>query len=421
MSDDIILSDEQGCGVHKFAHWFTHERRWRQVFHWNGYAGTGKTTAISYAIEELGLPRHRVVYCTFTMKAALILRRTGLPASTIHKLIYKPVEPSPEAYQRARKQLAALRERCPEVMPRDLWLRKIRDLELQLHDIRSLKFVINEESKLREAALCVVDECSMVGQDLADDLLAFGVPTLVVGDPGQLPPVKGGRSPFDCATPDVMLTEPHRFALESPIVRLSIMARRGEHIPFGRYGSTCAKLPFRARSAEDLLEADIVIIGKHITRYRLNNELKAAAGFPEPLPLGRGEKLIGMRNSYTKGLYNGQFLEVRNIAASDAISFQADIVTEDGDLVEQAWLYTGHFEDHVRLDKEREARDCFERRGLVETDWGYAITAHKAQGSGFENVVVVDDGWGHWDRRLRARWLYTAITRAADSLTLLQA
>ena len=75
--------------------------------------------------------------------------------------------------------------------------------------------------------------------------------------------------------------------------------------------------------------------------------------------------------------------------------------------------------DHIAFDKSRENRDFFIRRGLVECDWGYAITCHKAQGSGFENVVVVDDGFGHWDRRLRAKWQYTAITRAADTLTIL--
>ena len=162
-----------------------------------------------------------------------------------------------------------------------------------------------------------------------------------------------------------------------------------------------------------------MIVGKHVTRFRLNNEMRMAAGFSTPLPEGRGEKLIGMKNNYPLGLYNGQFLEVRNVGASDGVSFEAEIVTEDGDEIEQTWIYRGHLDDHIVFDKGRADRDFFTRRGLVELDWGYAITCHKAQGSGFENVVVVDDGFGHWDRRLRAQWLYTAITRAADILTIL--
>jgi exodeoxyribonuclease V len=415
----IRRSEDQCTAVARIAHWYRHEARHQPVFHVGGYAGTGKSTVVGYAINELGLPCNKVVYCAFTMKAALILRRNGLPATTIHKLIYVPVEPSAFAYQRAREELAALREQCPEDMPRQLWLRRIRDLEQQLSNIRSLKFVLNDQSKLREAALCVVDECSMVGQDLADDLLAFGRPTLVVGDPGQLPPVKGGRSPFACTKPDVLLTQIHRQGLESPIIRLATMARSGEHFPFGHYGSTVAKLRYGKRPADELLEASQVIVGKHVTRFRLNNEMRLAAGFAAPLPEGRGEKLIGMKNNYSLGLYNGQFLQARNVGASDDVSFEAEILTEDGDEIEQTWIYRGYFDDHIAFDKGREDRDFFTRRGLAECDWGYAITCHKAQGSGFENVVVVDDGFGHWNRRLRAQWVYTAITRASDVLTIL--
>ena len=58
------------------------------------------------------------------------------------------------------------------------------------------------------------------------------------------------------------------------------------------------------------------------------------------------------------------------------------------------------------------------RRGLIETVWGYAITCHKAQGSQWENVVVYDDGFGRTAED-RARWLYTAITRAECGLVIL--
>jgi hypothetical protein len=65
----------------------------------------------------------------------------------------------------------------------------------------------------------------MVGDEMARDLLAFGKPILVLGDPGQLPPIKGDGA-FTRAAPDVMLTEIHRQAGESAIIRLAAMARR---------------------------------------------------------------------------------------------------------------------------------------------------------------------------------------------------
>ena len=49
---------------------------------------------------------------------------------------------------------------------------------------------------------------------------------LVLGDPAQLPPVKGGGF-FTEAEPDVMLTEVHRQAADNPIIRLSMTIREG--------------------------------------------------------------------------------------------------------------------------------------------------------------------------------------------------
>jgi hypothetical protein len=45
--------------------------------------------------------------------------------------------------------------------------------------------------------------------------------------------------------------------------------------------------------------------------------------------------------------------------------------------------YSGHFLDHVRFDKDRDWRDQWLKRDLVEADWGWVVTYHKAQGSGW--------------------------------------
>jgi exodeoxyribonuclease V len=414
----ITLSADQAAAVRAVCCWFRHGIDTQQVFFLSGYAGTGKSTTLAYAIAELGLAPDQIVYGCFTMKAALVLRRNGLPASTIHRAIYVPSDPSAAGYETALQQFEALQQGRPSGMPVTLWRRRLCDLERQLADIRSVKFVLNDKSPVRDCRLVVLDEVSMVNEEMADDVLAFGKPVLVLGDPAQLPPIKGA-SPFAARTPDVMLTEIHRQAAESPIIYLATLARRGERIPFGSFGSTAHKLRADARGPEDLLAASQVICGKHVTRRRLNNEIKAAAGYPAALPEGRGEKLIGLKNMHEIGLFNGQFLEVTGLAGGNDIAFRADITTEDGDYIEGQRIYTGHFEDHVVFDRNREARDFFEKRDLVELDWGYAITCHKAQGSGFDNVVVVDDGFGFWDRRLRARWTYTAITRASDTLIIL--
>ena len=66
----------------------------------------------------------------------------------------------------------------------------------------------------------------MVDEEIGRDLLSFGVPVLVLGDPAQLPPVAGGGF-FTAAEPDVMLTEVHRQAADNPIIRMSMVVREG--------------------------------------------------------------------------------------------------------------------------------------------------------------------------------------------------
>ena len=85
----------------------------------------------------------------------------------------------------------------------------------------------------------------MVGPEMAADLLAFGKPILVLGDPGQLPPIKGTGA-FTEVVPDIMLTEIHRQAGESAIIRLATMARQGIDIPPGEHDAHVWKLPRNA-------------------------------------------------------------------------------------------------------------------------------------------------------------------------------
>src|SRR5450756_1955691 len=155
-----------------------------QVVRLFGYAGTGKTTLANHIAEAVD---GDVKFAAFTGKAASVMRGKGCRgASTIHSLIYRA------------------RESGEEVPNFDLW----------------------DEAPASKAELIIIDECSMVAAELGRDLLSFGVPLLVLGDPAQLPPIQGGGF-FTEAEPDVMLTEVHRQAQDDPIVRLSMEVREG--------------------------------------------------------------------------------------------------------------------------------------------------------------------------------------------------
>src|SRR6187455_109145 len=232
----------------------------RQVFRLFGYAGTGKTTLARHIAEDTD---GDVKFAAFTGKAASVMRGKGCRgASTIHSLIYRA------------------RESGEEIPNFDLW----------------------DEAPASKAELIIIDECSMVDAELGRDVLSFGVPVLVLGDPAQLPPIQGGGF-FTEAEPDAMLTEVHRQAQDDPIVRLSMQVRNGERLVPGEYGITSVvrKDEFDPQRA---LETDQILVGRNNTRRAYNARLRERKGFTDPLPLS-GDKLVCLRNNRKKGLFNG--------------------------------------------------------------------------------------------------------------------
>jgi len=424
-------SPQQAEAIRAIVDWFQHRTHQQQVFSLFGFAGSGKSTVITHAVRALGIDvtvsddeeeasRRRILFAAFTGKAALVMTRKGTPASTIHSLIYRVSEATPEEIDRVERDLRDLQRGLGRMglAERAFAEMQISKLQLRLADIHKPTFLLNEQSLVRDADLIVLDEVSMVGPEMAADLLAFGKPILVLGDPGQLPPIKGTGA-FTEVVPDIMLTEIHRQAGESAIIRLATMARQGIDIPPGEHDAHVWKLPRNAVRPEQMLRCGQVICGRNDTRRWLNSQIKQAAGFPAPYPVGQDEKLICLKNRHDLGLVNGMFLSLADIRDESDLAFSATVTTEDGVAISgRHRFYKGHYDDHVHYDRERLTRDYREMRGLIESSWGYAITCHKAQGSQFPTVVVFDDGLSRTAAD-RNRWLYTAITRAEWGLVIL--
>ena len=250
------------------------------------------------------------------------MTRKGTPASTIHSLIYRVSEATKEEIERVKEDIAAIKAKLPRLGQRERFLEesRLRSLEIRLDDIHKPRFVLNEQSIVRDAKLIVLDEVSMVGEEMARDLLAFGKPILVLGDPGQLPPIKGDGA-FTRDAPDVMLTEIHRQAGESAIIRLATMARQGQPIPYGEHDAYVWKMRRDQVGPEQMLRGGQVICGRNATRIQLNMAMKEAAGLPGRLSDGRGppaaEKIICLKNRNDIGIVNGMFLELSDMPRRD--------------------------------------------------------------------------------------------------------
>lgn len=432
-------SDSQAAAIRDIKTWFETRAQDQQVFRLFGYAGSGKSTVVKFALEELGLSPHRsardgscvpgVVTATFTGKAALVLTRKGTPARTIHSLIYSVSEATEEEIEAAARKVreAEIGIRTLTGFDRTAAEAAIEAMRQALSAMKHPRFALNPQSDAADAHLIVLDEVSMVGEEMARDLMSFRKPILVLGDPGQLPPIKG-EGAFTNVAPDIMLTEIHRQAAESAIIRLATMAREGQPIGFGSYDAHVAKMRKGDITPDQALRGGQLICGMNATRLQINNAMRAAAGLARGvLPSGAAEKIICLKNQNDLGLINGMFLTLEDIVDEGSLYFSAVVTDEDGRRVEpldangrpgRLRLYKGHFEDHIAYDRHRHDRDWKEKKHLTEATFGWAITAHKAQGSQWENIIVWDDGLGRSDLD-RRRWLYTAITRAERGLVLL--
>ena len=432
-------SATQAAAIRQVKEWFKTRTRQQQVFRLFGYAGSGKSTALGFALEELGLSPHPgtgdgrgvpgVVTATFTGKAALVLTRKGTPARTIHSLIYKVIESTEEEIEAAARRILLAEQDALRLtgFARTTADAAIEAMRQGLSAMKYPRFALNPQSEAADARLIVLDEVSMVGREMARDLMSFGKPILVLGDPGQLPPIRG-EGAFTRDEPDVMLTEIHRQAAESAIIRLATMAREGRPIGFGTYDDHVAKLRKGDITPQQALRCGQLICGLNATRLQLNNAMRAAAGLGGTLlPTGQAEKIVCLKNQNDIGLINGMFVTLEDIVDESSLHFSAIVRDESGCQLGaperdgrpgRLRIYKGHFEDHVAYDDKRHDRDYKAKRLLTEATFGWAITAHKAQGSQWQNVIVWDDGLGRneLDRR---RWLYTAITRAERGLILL--
>lgn len=373
-----------------------------------GYAGTGKTTTIRAIMEMLDI-RGSTQFAAYTGKAAMVMRKQGLPARTIHSLIYEPVPPSQEE---CKKLMQAIKDEDDPVQK--------QTLKGELKEKSKVHFVLRdkENSGLQDCELLVLDECSMVNDEMLGDLLTFKVPMLVLGDPGQLPPIEG-EGALTRTKPNIMLTEIHRQAKGNPIIDFATRARNNIHIPKIRLG-TSAHVEQASLSTEEVLSFDQILCGKNLTRQKLNQRVRGLKGFTGIYPVV-GEKLICLKNNAGSFLFNGMLCEVVEVGEMFDTSIQLKIkreTDEPGDAPFPVKALRAQFEQYH--DKEAlENVKWWERDGVDEFDFGYAITTHKAQGSQWEKVLLWDDKmFVGWNRQDRPKWLYTGITRAIETIVI---
>ena len=364
-----------------------------------GYAGTGKSTLVKFIIEALGVEKSKVCYATFTGKAAEVLRKKGnRNACTLHRLLYDHVP-----------------------LPAGGFLRKPKPAI--------------------EYDVVVIDEISMAPKSLVDVLFKHKCYVICLGDPFQLPPVDKDEDNHLLDNPHIFLDQIMRQEEDSEIIQLSMAIREGKPIP-DMDGVNVKVMSKDALSTGMLTWADQVLVGTNKERIKYNNWMRTLYGHTSALP-EEGDKIICLRNYWEDysnmgdPLVNGS-IGILHCPEEGRVDFPrwvkapkhyfdvitADFETEDGTYrslnLDKNMLMTGEkccdWRVSYQLGKlKNKIGDVIPK----EFAYGYAITTHKAQGSEWDKVLVLEERFP-FDKTEHARWLYTAVTRASEKLVLLR-
>lgn len=350
------------------------------TFALSGYAGTGKTTLARIIADEVG--QDNTVFCAYTGKAASILHEKGCQNSgTIHSYLYK--------LDGKNQDGSPIFKRVPK-----------------------------DESAFYHARLVVCDEYSMLPNEILDDIISTSRKILFLGDPFQLPPVRGENK----IKADYMLTDVQRQALESPIIRYATKVRQNESFSYLNEAGFIYT-PKSKVDKQTYFDVDQTIVGRNKTRVQWNEifrkrtydehffefdeyDFKDGGKKEDAMPFPEA-KLICLKNNKTYGIYNGQIgysLEVRQKKRN--LDFLCN---------ESVYPMLPFANDAWQVEKP----DIWGvKKETCVFDYGYAITCHKAQGSEFNSVIINNECFGDTDE-LKRRWTYTAITRAINSCILM--
>ncbi len=375
------LSEDQKSAFEKFCEW---QKSGKKLLTLGGYLGTGKTSLIAYIKEQF--PMKRIAFCSFTGKAALVLKSKLTGAiklddyiGTIHGLMYVPIV--------------------------DKETKKIKGWRRQKNIYYDL---------------IIIDEASMVDGQLFADLSSYGIPILAVGDHYQLPPINGEFNLMK--NPDIKLETPHRFVDNMHIVDVCTMAREKGNIPFGEYGENIKKVRYSQFMKNDFEEyilsqdflsgESIVVCGFNKTRISLNLRIRDILGHRgEPQA---NDRVICLKNNKESSppIYNGSIGTLKRFETTKNKNLYFAEINLDGN----------EFPFYGQVDYRcfgNSAPDLFSKKkdDISFFDFGFCITTHKIQGSQYKNVLIIEQECDLWEH---SRWLYTACGRSTKNLIIVK-
>jgi exodeoxyribonuclease-5 len=292
------------------------------------------------------------------------------------------------------------------------------------------KFVLKERIG-KGIKLIILDEGSMVNEDIAKNLLSFDIPIIVLGDLNQLPPVFG--NPFFLTDPDVILTKIMRQNENNPIIYLSQQVLAGKELHIGDYGNSSI-ISKNSISKECFTKADIVLTETNRMRWNINNYFREQLKKIKQLDYPHvNEKVICRKNNWSRSISykkidmymtNGMtgFVDTIDRSTYDKKSMIMDFRPDFSEKIfknvrfNYKYMYAIPTSSLAETDS-KTIQDDINDYLMDKFEYAYAITVHLSQGSQMDKVLYLHEGMMR-NKEDNKKLMYTAITRAVSSVTI---
>ncbi len=425
-----------------------------------GKAGSGKTMLLARlykALEEAGVDvisgdwegkkrkdRRTLAILAPTNKAASVLRNRGVPATTIHRILYTPVyDPEFEkvaewlAGQGDKPEIEGLTDLALDRAYASFEANKSVPAALAAAGLRGSDFITGWKRRDDPLDIGFIDESSMLDAKQFEDLQEIFPTLLLFGDPAQLPPVQTSGGMVFETLPEArvkVLERVHRQDAGNPILDLA-HALADPMVDFYAFEKLIAEAAARdervvmaQRVESDLMARSPVLVWTNKTRIRLIHAFRAAFNAPvdellegEPLicdgielPMKHRKKRLDLE---ARGLIKGAQVVYLGPGRKPGFS-RLHVMGAEQPQISAASI--------VKIEQEGDEEPFIPFAAKMGATFlhGAAVTIHKAQGSQWDTVQVFAPdiemaarmGRMEAGQPLWKRLAYVAITRAETQL-----
>lgn len=428
MNNKIKLSAEQLMAKNDFYNKINN----KQVYRLFGPAGTGKTSVARCIADDWhGYSKGgQVHYAAFAWKAAMVMRSKGCEdAGSIHRLTMNFIgDTHSEKINLLKNDIKQIHERGSiDVKYKELpAMRK----QLESYEMNNRPLFQDKCGDKNQVDLIILDECSMVNKNLGIKLEKLNCKILVLGDPYQLPPVslKGYEPGYFTNEPaDFMLTQIHRQQANNPIIKLATKIRNKDYTHFTDAGDgNNLIIQSHQLSKNQLLNADQIIAWTQKECQIYNQTYRSCQGW-KPRTINIGERVIALTNSMDGRFHKGEQFQIIDILSHKLK--KPSIYETSYDKKEKHNVYKVEVQSLINQKVfQTEINGYYlnrvEKPHLELSPWNYAYctTCHKAQGSEWNNTIIVVDPINMLKvctEDFFNKWYYTAVTRSSQKLTIL--